>query len=474
MRKLAWSGAALGAAVTIACGGGKPGPGGGDDGKVVQPPLVDGAFAYYSVEQGLPPDVRDVSADEGGNVYVAAMDAVLAKKRGDATFRRFDAAATGLTKNCDAAKTVTCPIVSVAGAATGVAIIGLQGIGTDGDADPDWQLDSGGADVLAFDGEKLTRTRHVHVAGAPHQMCMDHSPPPCSTGDATYEKGRRKVRQVLRLAVNHDSSKLQYGDVWMAGTHGTFSVLLATAGPRGWVDLTLQFPGTEDRRFVWEHDHPGMYAPATINGVKQWAFLTGESTAIAIDPTTGDPWAANETRTARKVGYGAFADGWDAPMWPYYDATDERRSWLDVWPDPLVVSWDAYDAMDPAYMDAVRSLSFCDDGTLWIASGLHGLARRSPEGAISYVDLPPGLGNSASAVACDPSDGSVWVGFGWGGFGRYDGSWSLPDGAKTPRFALYGPVGNIQIDRSASPRIVYLAHVASRNGPGGVTAYQGD
>jgi hypothetical protein len=475
MRKLARIPAALAAALAAACGGGStPSSGGGGENKVVLPPIVDGSFTYHSVDQGLPPDVRDVSADEGGNVYVAATTAVLAKKRGDATFRRFEPAAAGLTRNCDAAGTVSCPIVSIAGAAPGVAVVGLQGIGTDGDADPDWQLSSGGADVVAFDVEKLTRTRHVELAGPPHRMCEDHSEPPCAIGDATYEKGRRKVRQVLRIAVNHARGTVHSGDVWFAGTHGSFSLLVANPGQRGWRDLTPDFPGTEDRRYVWEHDHPAMYAPATIGGVKQWAYLTGQSTAIAIDPTTGDPWASNETRTARKHGYGAVADGWDAPMWPWYDPVDERRSWLDVWPDPLPTDPWQYDALDPAHLDAVTSLSFCDDGTLWIASALHGLARRAPDGRLSYVDLPPGLGNNASAVACDPSDGSVWVGFGWGGFGRYDGGWWRPDGARAPAFALHGPVGNIQLDRWASPRIVYVAHVASRAGPGGVTAYQGD
>ena len=121
----------------------------------------------------------------------------------------------------------------------------------------------------------------------------------------------------------------------------------------------------------------------------------------------------------------------------------------------------------------VSSLSFCDDGTLWIASLLHGLARRSPSGAISYVDLPPGLGNAASAVACDPSDGSVWVGFEWGGFGRYDGGWWTVAAVSPPEFATHAPVRSIQIDRWASPRIVYIAHAASRNGLGGVTVYSG-
>lgn len=454
-------------------GTGDPGRGSGQQNPAT-PPVVQDAFTYWGVEQGLSANVRDVSPDEAGNVYVAGGDAVYAKRRGDTAFGRFDPAAIGLTRNCDAAGTVACPVVSVAGAAPGVAIVGLKGIGTDGDFDPPWQLASGGADVLAFDGSRLTRTRHVEIAGVPHQMCMNDGPTPCPAWDPIWTYGRHKARQVLRIAVNHDRSKVQYGDVWFTGTHATFSLLVANAAQRGWTDLTPQYPGTQDRQFVWEHDHPAMYVPATINGTKQWALLTGDGTAIAIDPTTGDPWAANETRAATKKGYGAVAGGWWVPMWPPQDATAGVRSFLDVWPDPdppdLMAS---YDAMDPAYADFVSSLSFCDDGTLWIASMYHGLARRDPSGALTYVGLPAGHGSAASAVACDPSDGSVWVGFGWGGFGRYNGAgwWVVPGTA--PSFAQQSPISNIQIDRWASPRIVYFAFSDSKFGPGGVAAYSG-
>ncbi len=440
---------------------------------IAGPSATIGAFTFYGADQGMAADVWDVSPDEAGNVYVAAGSSLLVKRRADEAFRGFDAAAVGITRNCDEQKTQACPLVSVGGAAPGVAVVGLQGLGRDGDLDPDWWLDSGGADVVAFDGEKVSRTRHVHVAGMPHQFCMDHSPPPCTFGDATWEKGRRKVRQILRIAVNHRAGTLQYGDVWMAGTHGTFNLIVANPGLRGWVDLTPQFPGTEDRKYVWEHDHPSMYAWATIDGTKQFGFLTGTSTALALDPTTGDPWGAHELRLATKQGGGSRADGWNAPMWPPWSPENEILSYLDVWPDPIPLDPMDYDARDPRWMDATSSLSFCDDGTLWIASWIHGLARRAPDGSISYVDLPPELGNSAFAVACDPSDGSVWVGFGWGGFGRFDGEWWTVEQIGPPAFALQSPVRSIQIDRWTTPRIVYFAHAASRFGPGGVTVYRG-
>jgi hypothetical protein len=258
----------------------------------------------------------------------------------------------------------------------------------------------------------------------------------------------------------------------MAGTHGSFNVLVANPSQRGWVDQTPLYPGTDDRKYVWEHDHPAMTVWATIGGVKQLAYTAGTTTALAIDPTTGDPWAANETRLATKQRAGSMADGWNAPMWPPWKPT-EIDSHLDVWPDPHPADPTQYDATDPRWMDATSSLSFCPDGTLWIASLLHGLARRGRDGSISYLSLPPGLGDSASAVACDPSDGSIWVGFEWGGFGRWDGSWWTISQESPPAFAVQAPVRSIQIDRWASPRIVYFALVASKFGPGGVVAYNG-
>jgi ligand-binding sensor domain-containing protein len=133
-----------------------------------------------------------------------------------------------------------------------------------------------------------------------------------------------------------------------------------------------------------------------------------------------------------------------------------------------------YDATDPRWMDATSSLAFCDDGTLWIASYLHGLARRAPDGSISYLGLPPGHGDGASAVACDPTDGSIWVGFEWGGFGRWNGSsWWTIDAESPPSFAAHAPARAIQVDRWASPRVVWFALAQSKNGPGGLVSYAG-
>jgi len=96
------------------------------------PPVVRirGNWTYYDVGQGLSQDVQDVSADEGGNVYVAGGDAVYVKKKGDDQFLRFDAKNAGLTETCNDLAYIDpaniqypptppylCRVISVAGAA---------------------------------------------------------------------------------------------------------------------------------------------------------------------------------------------------------------------------------------------------------------------------------------------------------------------------------------------------------------------
>ena len=463
---------------------GGPAAGAPDAGVLLEPPFTRNGWTFYGTSQGLSADVSDVSPDEGGNVYVAGSDAVYAKTRTDQRFLRFDALNAGLTQNCYAVADpndpaqldrnlhptppgppLLCPVISVGGAASGVAMIGFQGVGTDGDPDADWAQDSGGADLVAFDGTNLTRTRHVFIASPPHTICGVSGEAHTSTcsfpGDWFWVKGRRKLRQVFRIAANHDPGSSMYGDVWMGGTHATLAAYVNNAAARGWVDDTVGWePKWADARDVWEHDHPAITA---ANGT----FLTGYTYALAIDPRNGTPWGHNGFRLASMSGgYGGNVSSklWWLPL-----------PWIDVWPD-------SGDPQQFPSFDAVMSLSFCKDGTMWMGSAGQGLARRDPgTGAISTLGLPDPAthGDSATAVACDPSDGSVWIGLGWGGVMRLkDGAFTLIDPTGLPDFARH-QVLSIQIDRWASPRVIYFAFlpVKDANGkvtaPGGVAAYDG-
>src|ERR671930_1014564 len=159
---------------------------GSSDARPPLPPVTRDHWTFWSTDQGLSRNVEDVSADEAGNVYVAGGDAIYAKRRDEQVFHRFDAENAGLTKNCydvgvppdpnlaafraaidgkshpnAPGPAILCPVVSVAGGAPGVAAVGFRGLGTDGDYDADWATDSGGMDMVQFDGARLTRTRHV-------------------------------------------------------------------------------------------------------------------------------------------------------------------------------------------------------------------------------------------------------------------------------------------------------------------------
>jgi hypothetical protein len=443
------------------------------------PPPPPADWAYFGATEGLSRDVRDVSADEGGNVYVAGGDALYAKKRGDARFLRFDAATGGLTKNCNdaalmmvdapAAPFRLCPVISVAGAAPGKAFVGLEGFGQAADGGANWALHTGGVDVVRFDAEKgtLARERHVWIASPPHVICGtsgEEWATTCDEKDKWWTWGRRLVRRIDRIVVNHDRSSPLYGDAWVGGNHGTFSAILANAASRGWNDPTAGW-GTEwdEARDVWEHLHP------SIKGLYD-ELLVGEGRALSIDPRDGTPWGSNGIRTARVGGYGA--DLSDPAWWmgPWID-----DDYLDLWPD-------SGDPWSGPTNDEVTSMSHCADGTLWIGSRTHGLARIGPGGGISTEELPDPAANGAgvSALACDPSDGSLWIGLEQGGILRRSGGAHeriAPAGA--PPFARQR-VAAIQIDRWASPRVVLFAFGARRDAGGailaggGVAAYDGE
>lgn len=478
---------ALAGAVTVgACFGSGSAPSGSGSGSGPSgstPPITLGHWTYYGTGQGLSADVRDVSPDEGGNVYVAGGDALYAKQRAAPAFLRFDAQNAGLTKNCNDHDQIMnpapttpfhqCAVLAVGGASPGKAIVGYEGLGADAEGGADWALEAGGADVVQLDpsAHALTRARHVFLASPPHVVCGTTGEAfgtSCSDPlDYWWVNGRRKFHSVWRIVVNHDHASPMYGDAWLGGTHATFAALLDRAADRGWVDKTAGW-GTAwaDAKDVWEHLHPA------ITGL-QGELITGDGYALSIDPRTGIPWGSNGLRVAWVDGYGPdlAATGWGlapgAPGQPPY---------IDLWPDPP-----GTDPVSGPGADMVRGMSHCPDGTLWIGSLTHGLARIYPSGAISTMELPDArFANSVTAVSCDPSDGTLWVGLGKGGVARLRGGvfeWVAVAGA--PEFAAQ-PVASIQIDHwSSGPRVVYFAFAPVRdaNGAvvkaGGVAAYDG-
>ena len=452
---------------------------------VTMHPMKIGDWTYYGTGMGLSQDIQDVSADEGGNVYVAGGDALYVKRGADQSFLRFDASNAGLTQNCNDQEEYTaaipskpfymCRVISVAGAAPGKAILGFDMFDIqefDGHTWAEWPMKAGGADVVAFDGGTgtLTRERHVRTASPPHTICAWTSPAPGFYGRVTscadpnnywWVDGRRVFGRIVRIVANHDKTSPLYGDVWMGAKHGTFSALLANAEARGLVDRSAGWgPEWADAKDVWEHEHP--VVSGTLPGQ---SFVNGEGWALSIAPD-GTPWGSNEYRTTYVTGYGADLTILNNPGAPDQNSDFWMgEPFLDLWPDPP----NDY-LTDQA--DHVQSMSHCPDGTLWIGSMTHGLVRRAPDGSISYLSLPdPSLQNSVSAVACDPSDYSLWIGLGQaGGVMRYrNGGFEHVDTTGLPAFAAHPP-RSIQIDRWSTPRAVYFAFMPYQDGSGAITS----
>ncbi|GEJ59401.1 hypothetical protein AMYX_41420 [Anaeromyxobacter diazotrophicus] len=499
-------------------GTGTPDAGTPDAGVTLAPPVTLDGWTFYGAQQGLPAETYDVSADEGGNVYVAGGDAVYAKAPAAAlapakdTFARFDAAAAGLTQNCfqgldpftateaDLDRTAhpqppgapaLCRIVSVGGAAAGKAIAGFWAYGTDGDLNAEWAKDSGGLDVLAFDAAagKLTRTRHVYVATAPGVICgafeqtsTPSATPTCQPWDEFMLYGRRKLHRVYRIAVNHHPGTPQYGDVWMGGTHVTLSAFFNDqAEARGWYGngyirscpsahgadpaVCPKFADPVTGAWnVFEHEHPAFNGTTYPDGVVKGPAQTGETWAIALAPS-GQPWAHNGLRLGgmrgdtSNLGIGVAMD-WNLvfDLWP-----DDPKA------DPTVLT-------QPAD-DDVQAMAFCPDGALWVGSRTHGLARVSTsDGSLAAYGLPGG-GQNVWALACDRRD-QLWISTDWGEIVRYDthaGAWSLPLAAKAgvPELAHH-VAWSIQVDDWSQPNpVVYFAMRSLHGAPGGVVAYAG-
>jgi hypothetical protein len=197
----------------------------------------------------------------------------------------------------------------------------------------------------------------------------------------------------------------------------------------------------------------------------------GETHALSIDPRNGQVWGSNGIRTAYVTGYGADLSDpqwWMGPI--FFDPTGATSpvSFYDLWPD-------VGDPWSGPTNDWVHSVSHCMDGTLWIGSLTHGLARIDPAGNVAYVPFPDAsYGTSVTTVACDPSDASVWIGLGDGGLVRLqNGTFQRVSVAGAPTFAGQ-PVANIQVDRwSGGPRVMYFAFGATGGRGGGVAAYDG-
>jgi hypothetical protein len=372
------------------------------------------------------------SADESGNLWVAGGAAgVFVQRAGVGRFQQFTIA-DGLHPYgyfpgggpADTSPSLSeTPAISISGGPGSSAYVGYDGKpgcedewdrygDNHGIADPS-VYKSGDADRVVLNGSGIN-VAHYDIFSGPGVVRAELA-------------GREKLCSVYRILWQRGTNY-----VWFGANHG-FAV--------GHADYTGSpacngQPGCSGNV---EHTHPA------INDTHNW-FITGGYYGIAIDTwphvdkagnTFFDVWFGGMARSTR------FRFG--ETLGNYYAASDRTELYasspstagniaddpaaqaafwnrMDIWPDPVGERRDAAhgdwlsrepDWLNPSHwvMDNVTGIAVLNNGDAWIGSFSNGLRIVNHDGQFR-ADATAVLRNTAvGALAKDPSDESVWIGY---------------------------------------------------------------
>ena len=418
---------------------------------VSQPPSSAG-WTFYGTAQGLPSRVLGVSADAGGNLWVAGGQAGLFVLRaGTTSFRHFtmanglrpygympDGSAPPGTKYLD--------VLSVAGGPAGTAYVGYAGkppAPGQFDCESNWDgpnpdpsiYKSGDADKVTLLGNGISVV-HYDIFSGP--------------GVVSHElRGREKLCNVLRIVYDpaHDA-------VWFGANHG---FAMGRASFQGNPTCNGQFYCAG----VLEHVHPALNAWSS-NTINHLIYLTGDYYGVAVDPRTHDTWFGGANRTTlfhyATTGRSYFRAESLTEDSPYISNR------IDIWPDK--VQEPNIPRPSDRVDDHVSGIAAMNDGTAWAGSFDWGLAHLSGSGhVLGYLNGSQLPSAHVSAVAADPLNQSVWMGFWFGGLARMSGGSITRFGTAALGGHAQSPVLDIQMHGTGSARRVL---VAFENGAVGV------
>jgi hypothetical protein len=467
---------------------------------------------FYGPQNGGPQDVRDVTMDEGGNLWVAGGVEGLFLMRADAsgklsgTFERFGIAdglhpygwlngeaaqgmgvpdGTPADRNPSLAAT---PVISVAGGPAGTVFVGYQG---KNNCESAWAGDqwtpaaqwgdpsvykSGDADRVTLSGPRISVV-HYDIFSGPGVVKNEI-------------KGREKICSVYRLAWDKQTNQ-----IWFGGNHG-FAVAKADAAEASTCN------GQPSCNPVTEHSHPAIsgcgvdydYSTGHCPSDKtQW--LTDAYYGVGVDPATHDVWMGGSNRTTlfRAATLGGFFNAADAQtelappqgmayrwdLWP-----DQMPEWDSQRKDVVYVSPAMRSAGGKAYAldDAVSAIVPLGDGTAWVSSFAHGLIRIDTSGS-RVADATASISTPfVSGLALDPADGSLWAGMNWGfaisrlnaraGTGTANVNYQRETFGDTLANA---PVANVQVGKpgDGAARRMLVGFRANKGYAGAVAIYKG-
>ncbi|MBM7113837.1 DUF7594 domain-containing protein [Archangium primigenium] len=431
-------------------------------------PPPQAAWTYYGAAQGAPQRVLGVSADAGGNIWVAGgQEGLFVLQKGQSQFRRFTMAdglrPYGYMPDGSAPPgTPYLNVISVTGGPAGVAFVGYGGKppasgmpSCEDEWDAAWYAGrapdasvykSGDADRVTLSGSGL-QVVHYDLSTGPNKV-------------AAEPRGREKLCSVLRIAYDPRTQS-----VWFGANHGF------AWGQADFAGYSCA-PGTWDYGCagVKEHVHPAINAwNAAGTSV---VLLTDAYYGVSVLPN-GDVWFGGANRSTR-FRYGTTGyNYWSAQSQAEDSAYRANR--IDVWPD--AVGEPNIPTVAQRVDDHVSGMAVMGDQSVWVGSFTRGLAQLDVNGqrlrALS-TQLVDGAGR-VSAVAADPSDGSVWAGASWGeGLSRVRGGEVLLYGQDVLPSALHWlPVTDIQVDRSGSTRRVLIGFDGTSKRRGAVGVYTG-
>ncbi len=432
------------------------------------PPVTSGDWTFYSTAQGGPSRVYGVSADEGGNIWVAGgEEGLFLLQPGQTRFRRFTME-DGLRPygymldGSAPAGTRYLKVISVTGGPPGVAFVGYEGKKPASGmptCEDEWdQAQAAGRTpdpsiYKSGDADRVTLTAtgiqvaHYDLSTGPNKI-------------AAEPYGREKVCNVLRIA--YDSRNKS---VWFGGNHAF------AWGKADFPGYTCA-PGTWEYGCagVMEHVHPALNA---WNSTRTRAVLLTDSYYGVSVASNGDVWFGGANRTTR-FRYGTNGNNyWKAQV----ETEGSSYVWnrIDIWPD--AVTEPAMPTVQQRVDDLVSGIAVMSDQSLWVGSFQRGLAQLDSSGQrlrTLSTELVDGLGY-VSAVAADPVDDSVWAAASWGGgLSRVRGATVMKYGSGVlPSHLVWTRITDVQVDRFSSPRRVLVAFDASSSAPATIGVYVG-
>ena len=469
--------------------GGSGGSGGETDGGVptdggtqlgVTLPTLPG-WTFYGPEQGGPQQVLGVSADEGGNVWVAGgEEGLFLLEAGKTRLRRFTMA-DGLRPygympgGGDPPGEKWLKVLSVAGGPAGTVFVGYAGMGDgeggkklpDGVRGCETNFDtsardpavykSGDADRVTLKADGTLSVVHYDIFSGP-DVNPEH-----------YPTGREKVCSIFRIAWDKSTNS-----VWFAGNHGFVRGDASYRGQRKadgtWCNGSLRCSGVE------EHAHPHLNAYNQPTGGSV-VLLTWRYRGLALEPN-GDVWVGGHDRSTRFL-YGTKGNFWDAQSITEFGQDEYTTAKIDIWKD---ANPGEYSRPQERTDDNVTGIARGCDGTVYATSirrrgtdAPRGVARINGNGIVMGYIREGLLFSENVYVAADSSgDCSLWIASNGGGLTRYraSGSEYLHAAALGADLAAMNAV-DIQMQGRGEGRRVLVAFQGTATRAGAIGIYSG-